>query len=65
MKSSLIKKIVQVRTEPHQETIDENIKCCKRCKTELLVISRQTRSADEGATTFYNCRKCAKSIKVN
>lgn len=40
-------------------------KRCKTCNSILQIISRQTRSADEGMTTFYNCLKCVKTYKIN
>lgn len=66
MKRSLLQKISQVtKTVTPPPKSDENVKQCKKCLSELSVLSRQTRSADEGATTFYNCKKCAYTIKVN
>jgi len=34
------------------------IKKCYKCNTELQAYTRQTRSADEGMTTFYKCPTC-------
>ncbi len=67
MKRSVLKKICQVTKNvlPPSTITDENVKKCKKCQSELFVLSRQTRSADEGATTFYNCKKCAYTIKIN
>jgi DNA-directed RNA polymerase, subunit M/Transcription elongation factor TFIIS len=64
IKKNLVEKIVKINTTFIESPPDENVKRCKNCNNELLVLSRQTRSADEGATTFYRCMKCCKSIKV-
>lgn len=64
MKKTLIEKIVKITPTVTLPLKDENIKRCKQCNSELLVLSRQTRSADEGATTFYRCNKCFKTTKI-
>ena len=66
MKKSLQLKIAQVAkfVPPKNVEEEDHVKKCKKCKGELLVLSRQTRSADEGATTFYNCKKCLYTIKI-
>lgn len=39
---------------------------CKSCKSiEYFYYQLQTRSADEPMTTFYICKKCNKTYKVN
>ena len=41
-------------------------KSCRVCKnTEYFFYQLQTRSADEPMTTFYNCKICNKTYKVN
>ena len=44
------------------------IKGCIKCRfcqhTELDVEIKQTRSADEGSTTFLTCRRCGKRCKM-
>jgi len=60
-----LKKLLQVKPGQSTPISDENAKRCKKCNSELLVLSRQTRSSDEGATIFYNCSKCSRTIKVN
>jgi len=41
-------------------------KPCRVCKcTEFLYVQLQTRSADEPMTTFYICKKCDKTYKMN
>uniref|UniRef100_A0A6G6ACQ8 TFII-like transcription factor n=1 Tax=Borely moumouvirus TaxID=2712067 RepID=A0A6G6ACQ8_9VIRU len=41
-------------------------KPCRACKnTEYFYRQLQTRSADEPMTTFYTCKKCNKTYKVN
>nr|WBF70706.1 transcription factor S-II-related protein [Megavirus caiporensis] len=41
-------------------------KACRACKnTEYFYRQLQTRSADEPITTFYICKKCSKTYKVN
>lgn len=41
-------------------------KMCNVCKnTEYFYYQLQTRSADEPMTTFYICKKCDKTYKVN
>lgn len=41
-------------------------KPCRACKnTEYFYYQLQTRSADEPMTTFYICKTCEKTIKVN
>jgi DNA-directed RNA polymerase subunit M/transcription elongation factor TFIIS len=66
LKRDLLKKIITTNHFPTENrVIDQNIKRCKQCNEELLVLSRQTRSADEGSTTFYRCTKCCKTTKIN
>lgn len=62
IRKNLLEKLISIYSETDQKKIDENIKQCRRCNSELTVLSRQTRSADEGATTFYRCLKCLKTI---
>lgn len=64
MKKHLLEKIITVKPFTPSPS-NENTKRCKQCNSELLVLSRQTRSADEGATTFYRCLKCYKTIKIS
>lgn len=45
--------------------IADSVEPCKRCKSlKVKENSVQTRSADEGATSFYYCTKCYYSWKV-
>lgn len=41
-------------------------KACRNCKnTEFFYYQLQTRSADEPMTTFYICKECEKTYKIN
>ncbi|CAA6658650.1 unnamed protein product [Spirodela intermedia] len=62
-----IEPFVQVGTVPEQE---EELrrpvanKICPNCgHNELEYYTKQMRSADEGATTFYECRKCKQGFR--
>lgn len=45
--------------------IADSVEPCRRCKSlKVKENSVQTRSADEGATSFYFCTKCFYSWKV-
>lgn len=41
-----------------QKKKDINPKKCNKCKGEIVIIAKQTRSADEGMTNFYHCLVC-------
>ncbi|NMC08324.1 MAG: hypothetical protein GYA24_24165 [Candidatus Lokiarchaeota archaeon] len=38
---------------------------CPRCGGKMMMISRQTRSADEGPTIFYVCQICQKQERMH
>lgn len=39
-------------------------KRCNKCNNVLTIFTRQTRSADEGMTNFFVCKKCKIVKKV-
>ena len=65
MKEELRQKILKRLQEQNNIHNEINVKLCERCKTKLTVFVRQTRSADEGATTFLRCPKCDKTTRKN
>lgn len=45
--------------------VSEGVTQCGKCKSfKVLEMSMQTRSADEGATSFYACSECKYRWKV-
>lgn len=68
MKKCLAKKLAKITTIDQQQHLrpvdDDDQKRCHNCGTELIVLSRQTRSADEGMTIFYRCVKCPRTFKI-
>ena len=44
---------------------DEHRIIFPKCKTPMETVSRQTRSADEGMTTFCSCPKCEYNFKIH
>ncbi|KAM5577985.1 DNA-directed RNA polymerase I subunit RPA12-like [Rosa sericea] len=52
--------------EEKTELAKTDMKKCEKCgHNEHTYFSRQMRSADEGATTFYTCTKCNNSFSEN
>ena len=37
---------------------------CKKCDGDIVVLGKQTRSADEGMTMFYVCSNCNDTKKI-
>ena len=64
------KEVVYKNLVNHDFLNDENIRVdggikCRFCKhNEMDVEIKQTRSADEGSTTFLTCRRCGKRCKM-
>ena len=53
------KNILEKKKYENRKKKGSNIYCCKKCKKNNCEITqRQTRSADEPATTFVNCLEC-------
>ncbi len=62
MKSILKQKIIELAKTPLPPP--SLCKKCKVCGSDLKVMVRQTRSADEGMTTFEQCNKCNRTWKT-
>lgn len=63
MRKTIAKSILLLGNSTDQ-IINDEYKKCSKCNSELVIITAQTRSADEGMTVFYNCKKCKKTVKV-
>jgi DNA-directed RNA polymerase subunit M/transcription elongation factor TFIIS len=41
-----------------QKRKENNPKKCNICHGEIIIITKQTKSADEGMTNYYHCLGC-------
>lgn len=65
-KSAEFKRFFVLDTDKTNITVEESIHPCKKCKQfKTLSYNKQTRSADEGMTTFVYCPGCDLTYKFN